>query len=42
MHESGMGNMVPGEQHFTQGYVKKDQDACTSTKIRDGLVIWIG
>ncbi|PGZ73903.1 serine hydrolase domain-containing protein [Bacillus sp. AFS029637] len=24
MHESGMGNMTPGDQHFTKGYVKKD------------------
>ena len=24
MHESGMGDMVPGEQHFTKGYKKKD------------------
>ena len=24
MHESGMGNMAPGDQHFTKGYVKKD------------------
>jgi teichoic acid D-alanine hydrolase len=25
MHESGMGNMVPGDRNFTKGYVKKDQ-----------------
>ncbi|CAM3827284.1 serine hydrolase domain-containing protein [Bacillus luti] len=24
MHESGMGNTTPGDQHFTKGYVKKD------------------
>ncbi|KAA0805060.1 class A beta-lactamase-related serine hydrolase [Bacillus sp. JAS102] len=24
MHESGMGNMAKGEQHFTKGYVKKE------------------
>ncbi|MGE6538397.1 serine hydrolase [Bacillus luti] len=24
MYESGMGNMTPGDQHFTKGYVKKD------------------
>lgn len=24
MHESGMGNMVQGDQHFTKGYVKKE------------------
>lgn len=24
MHESGMGNMAQGDQHFTKGYVKKE------------------
>ena len=23
MYESGMGNMAPGDQHFTKGYVKE-------------------
>ncbi|WP_142322716.1 serine hydrolase domain-containing protein [Bacillus paramycoides] len=26
MHESGMGNMVPGDQNFTKGYVKNNQE----------------
>ncbi|HGE5778607.1 serine hydrolase domain-containing protein [Bacillus pseudomycoides] len=33
MHESGMGNMVPGEQHFTQGYQKKDNVLVPAPKL---------
>ncbi|MBJ8029807.1 serine hydrolase [Bacillus cereus group sp. N21] len=33
MHESGMGNMVPGEQHFTQGYKKKDNVLVPAPKL---------
>ena len=25
MHESGMGNMVPGDKNFTKGYVKNQE-----------------
>ncbi|MGG0218047.1 serine hydrolase domain-containing protein [Bacillus mycoides] len=33
MHESGMGNMVPGDKNFTKGYVKKDQDLVPAQKL---------
>ncbi|KFM98474.1 class A beta-lactamase-related serine hydrolase [Bacillus clarus] len=33
MHESGMGNMVPGDQHFTKGYVKKDNVLVPAQKL---------
>ncbi|EJQ48744.1 Uncharacterized protein BWINRASL_03884 [Bacillus mycoides] len=33
MHESGMGNMVPGDKNFTKGYVKKDQELVPAQKL---------
>ncbi|EEL86366.1 Beta-lactamase [Bacillus cereus AH1272] len=33
MHESGMGNMVPGDKTFTKGYVKKDQELVPAQKL---------
>ncbi|GLV62086.1 penicillin-binding protein [Bacillus mycoides] len=33
MHESGMGNMVPGDENFTKGYVKKDQELVPAQKL---------
>ncbi|MGU3367633.1 serine hydrolase domain-containing protein [Bacillus mycoides] len=33
MHESGMGNMVPGDKNFTKGYVKKDQELVLAQKL---------
>lgn len=33
MHESGMGNMVPGDKNFTKGYVKKNQELVPAQKV---------
>ncbi|MBS9804425.1 serine hydrolase domain-containing protein [Bacillus cereus] len=33
MHESGMGNMVPGDKNFTKGYVKKNQELVPAQKL---------
>ncbi|MED0988658.1 serine hydrolase domain-containing protein [Bacillus nitratireducens] len=33
MHESGMGNMVPGDKNFTKGYVKKGQELVPAQKL---------
>ncbi|MEY8347585.1 serine hydrolase domain-containing protein [Bacillus cereus] len=33
MYESGMGNMVPGDQHFTKGYKKKDNVLVPAPKL---------
>ncbi|OTY02463.1 penicillin-binding protein [Bacillus thuringiensis serovar muju] len=33
MHESGMGNMVPGDKNFTKGYVKKNQELVQAQKL---------
>ncbi|MDZ5607330.1 serine hydrolase domain-containing protein [Bacillus pseudomycoides] len=33
MYESGMGNMVPGDQHFTKGYTKKDNVLVPAPKL---------
>lgn len=33
MYESGMGNMVPGDQHFTKGYRKKDNVLVPAPKL---------
>ncbi|WP_459499647.1 serine hydrolase domain-containing protein [Bacillus sp. C1] len=33
MYESGMGNMMPGDQHFTKGYTKKDNALVPAPKL---------
>ncbi|WP_141539199.1 serine hydrolase domain-containing protein [Bacillus cereus] len=33
MHESGMGNMVPGDKNFTKGYVKRNQELVPAQKL---------